>query len=177
MSNKVTDSPIFSSVRQLKMMNSSVLFRGFPEDYSLFEFVGDLDEELIAYKGSLSIPPCSPASWIVAKNVRKISVKDVRIERIEFWEEIVTILSFSVAELSPSFWNGGQFDCAQLPSSAEETQTALFGVLIFTVNLIPFFIYRIRCKWRLGNRIMGGRKLLELLKWIQFKSFLINWVG
>lgn len=59
------------------MVNSSVLFRGFPSDYSLYDFVGDLDEELIAYKGSLTTPPCSPASWIVAKNVRKISVKDV----------------------------------------------------------------------------------------------------
>ena len=60
------------------MVNSSVLFRGFPEDYMLSEFVGDLDEELIAYRGSLTTPPCSPASWIVAKRVRKISVKDVR---------------------------------------------------------------------------------------------------
>lgn len=76
-SNKVTDSPLFSSVRQLKMVNSSVLFRGFPEDYMLSEFVGDLDEELIAYRGSLTTPPCSPASWIVAKTVRKISVRDV----------------------------------------------------------------------------------------------------
>lgn len=77
-SAKVIDASIFSSVRQLKMVNSSVLYRGFPEDYSLWEFVGDLvDEELIAYRGSLTTPPCSPASWIVAKEPKRISVKDV----------------------------------------------------------------------------------------------------
>lgn len=76
-SNKVTDSPLFSSVRQLKMVNSSVLFRGFPEDYMLSEFVGNLDEELIAYRGSLTTPPCSHSSWIVAKTIRKISIRDV----------------------------------------------------------------------------------------------------
>lgn len=65
------------------MTNSSVLFKGFPEDYNLFEFVGDLDEELIAYRGSLTTPPCSPASWIVAKSVRKISVKDVSMTKDE----------------------------------------------------------------------------------------------
>lgn len=43
----------------------------------LSEFVGDLDEELIAYRGSLSTPPCSHASWIVAKTIRKISTRDV----------------------------------------------------------------------------------------------------
>lgn len=59
------------------MVNSSVLFRGFPSDYMLSEFVGDLDEELIAYRGSLSTPPCSHASWIVAKTIRKISTRDV----------------------------------------------------------------------------------------------------
>lgn len=70
------------------MVNSSVLFRGFPEDYMLSEFVGDLDEELIAYRGSLTIPPCSPASWIVAKTIRKISVRDVS----EIYQKIIFIL-------------------------------------------------------------------------------------
>lgn len=62
----------------MKMGNSSVLYRGgFPEDYRLSEFVGDLDEQLIAYRGSLTTPPCAHASWIVAKTIRKISVHDV----------------------------------------------------------------------------------------------------
>ena len=98
----------------------------------LSEFVGDLDEELIAYRGSLTTPPCAPASWIVATRVRKISVRDVREKR----RSVVVLdvnfplpLALADAQFPTDAGSGRGPDRAQLSTSAEEAQATLFGVL------------------------------------------------
>lgn len=69
---------MFKNLDQLHNINSSVTIQGTPEGFDMREIVGSLRERFVAYKGSLTTPPCSEAvHWLIAKRVRKISSSDV----------------------------------------------------------------------------------------------------
>lgn len=57
-------------------VNSSVLVTD-PERFVLSNFVGDLMEQIVNVRGSLTTPPCSPANWFLAPQIREVSRNDV----------------------------------------------------------------------------------------------------
>lgn len=61
---------------RVQSVNSSVQLQS-PSGYTLRSFVGNLAEEIVNVRGSLTTPPCSPANWLVATQVREVSRNDV----------------------------------------------------------------------------------------------------
>lgn len=88
------DWHFFRDLRQLRMVNSSVQMNGFPDNFRLLDIVGSLGEQYIAYRGSLTTPPCSPTSWLVSSRIRKVSRRDVIHSNILFLCRFLTILYF-----------------------------------------------------------------------------------
>lgn len=65
---------------QLREVGSSITIRGMSSGFRMKDIVKSLQQEFIAYQGSLTTPPCSEAvSWLVARNPMKISRNDVSI--------------------------------------------------------------------------------------------------
>lgn len=63
---------------QLREVGSSITIRGMSSGFRMKDIVKSLQQEFIAYQGSLTTPPCSEAvSWLVARNPMKISRNDV----------------------------------------------------------------------------------------------------
>lgn len=51
-----------------------------PQRYRLDNFVGDLMEQVVNIRGSLTTPPCSPANWLMVSQVRDVSRNDVSVK-------------------------------------------------------------------------------------------------
>lgn len=51
-----------------------------PQRYRLDNFVGDLMEQVVNIRGSLTTPPCSPANWLMVPQVRDVSRNDVSVK-------------------------------------------------------------------------------------------------
>lgn len=96
----------------------------------MLDFVGSLKEEFIAYQGSLTTPPCSEAvSWLVAKNPRKISWRDVSNKLYVLNSQI--LLSFLADEpIQEITGYRGHVDGAQLPNTKATKQPVLFNLLV-----------------------------------------------
>ena len=75
-SNNARDWPLLAELDRVQRVNSTVT-PGNPERYLLSNFVGDLNERVVQFRGSLTTPPCSPANWIVVPQLRRISRNDV----------------------------------------------------------------------------------------------------
>lgn len=81
-SHKGRNLMMLRNLDQLKYSNSSVKISGSPDGFRMLNMAGSLNEPFIAYKGSLTTPPCSESVlWLVAKKVRVISYHDVS----SFW--------------------------------------------------------------------------------------------
>lgn len=64
---------------QLREVGSTVVIRGMSTGFRMKDILKSLQQDFIAYQGSLTTPPCSEAvSWLVARHPMKISKKDVR---------------------------------------------------------------------------------------------------
>lgn len=65
---------------QLREVGSTVTIRGMSSGFRMKDIVKSLDQEFIAYQGSLTTPPCAEAvSWLVARHPMKISRSDVSV--------------------------------------------------------------------------------------------------
>lgn len=65
----------------MREVGASVSIKGMSSGFRMKDIVRSLEQEFIAYQGSLTTPPCAEAvSWLVARNPMKISRNDVRIE-------------------------------------------------------------------------------------------------
>lgn len=71
------DLPQLEELANVQAVNTSVNPLN-ANDYMLSSFVGDLDEQVVNVRGSLTTPPCSPANWLLATQIREISRNDVR---------------------------------------------------------------------------------------------------
>lgn len=71
------DNSVFAVIEQLTAVNSTVQLQN-ARRFTLRRFVGNLAEEFVNARGSLTTPPCAPASWLLATRVRDISRNDVR---------------------------------------------------------------------------------------------------
>lgn len=65
----------------MREVGASVSIKGMSSGFRMKDIVRSLEQEFIAYQGSLTTPPCVEAvSWLVARNPMKISRNDVRIK-------------------------------------------------------------------------------------------------
>lgn len=65
----------------MREVGASVSIKGMSSGFRMKDIVRSLEQEFIAYQGSLTTPPCAEAvSWLVARNPMKISRNDVRIK-------------------------------------------------------------------------------------------------
>lgn len=75
-SDAAFDFPQLEELPNVQAVNTSVNPLN-PADYVLTNFVGDLAEQVVNVRGSLTTPPCSPANWLLATQIREISRNDV----------------------------------------------------------------------------------------------------
>lgn len=75
-SDGADDWPLLAEVANVGTVNSSVVPED-PQNYALANFAGDLIEEIVNIRGSLTTPPCSPANWFFAPQIRTVSRTDV----------------------------------------------------------------------------------------------------
>lgn len=70
---------MFKNLNDVRQPMSSVELRGSPKGYILRNIIGFVgNEPFVAYKGSLTTPPCSEtALWLVPKNIRSFAHDDV----------------------------------------------------------------------------------------------------
>lgn len=63
---------------QLREVGSTIQIKGVSTGFRMKDIVRSLQQDFIAYQGSLTTPPCSEAvSWLVARDPMKISRNDV----------------------------------------------------------------------------------------------------
>lgn len=81
-SKQVSDTePIgyLKNLDQLREVGSTVIIRGMSTGFRMKDIIKSLQQDFIAYQGSLTTPPCSEAvSWLVARQPMKIAKHDVR---------------------------------------------------------------------------------------------------
>lgn len=109
---------------RVQSVNSSVQLQN-PTGYTLQSFVGSLAEEIVNVRGSLTTPPCSPANWLVATQVREVSRNDVSGRNyfyIFFYEFYNTILLDRTTKKCSSEWRS---DCSEQSSVAAETEPGM----------------------------------------------------
>lgn len=70
---------MFKNIADVRYPMSRVELSGRPMGYILRNLIGFMpEEEMLAYRGSLTTPDCSEATlWLVPRRIRKISYEDV----------------------------------------------------------------------------------------------------
>lgn len=63
---------------QMREVGASVSIKGMSSGFRMKDIIRSLQQDFIAYQGSLTTPPCAEAvSWLVARDPMKISRNDV----------------------------------------------------------------------------------------------------
>lgn len=90
-------TPMFKNIQDVREPYTSVTLAGAPKGYVLKNILGFMPSEpFLAYRGSLTTPPCNEAVlWLVAPRVRKIAYDDVS-EKILLYYLYYLFLKFIV---------------------------------------------------------------------------------
>lgn len=116
---------------QLREVGSTIAIRGMSSGFRMKDIVRSMQQDFIAYQGSLTTPPCSEAvSWLVARDPMKISRNDVSIFQTYLKHEIyIFLILIPDDRIQKDLCIRRNVDGTQLQTDAGEEQPLLLELL------------------------------------------------